>query len=199
MTVAVAFKDGDKVWVGADSQVSSWLTKGTLSNRNNCKLIIPPEEKETVIAITGYAKMLNVLNVQDRFIDELTYLKNEFDYRYVVTKIVPRIFNLFDAYGLLNINKDNPNKKSFSGSLIFAHKDKLFKIEGDGFVQEIDDFVSIGSGEFHSHGYLNEGEEVNKKEAVIKSIKSAIKSASGVGYPIVITNTIADDEIEIVE
>ena len=76
MSVVVAIKDDDRVWMACDSQVShGWSTKATLTNPNNYKIVRPEKDKQTLVWVVGDLKLQNIIKVQDEFVDELTRLK----------------------------------------------------------------------------------------------------------------------------
>lgn len=198
MSVVVAIKENDRVWMACDSQVSmGWSTKLTLTNSNNYKICRPEKEKETLIGVVGDLKLQNIIRIQDEFIDELTKLKNEFNFKYVVKEIVPKIFKLSHDNQLVEKVKDQPTYY-FNGGLTFAHKDKLFSISSDGSVIEIDDYCADGSGFRFSLGYLNSCTDKSKKDAIVKAVKSACETDMFVNYPIIVMNT-KDEEVIIIE
>lgn len=95
MSVVVAIKDKDKVWVGCDSQVTrGWHSKDTLSNKNNYKIFKPKKEPEVIIGLCGYLRDRDILFCVDEYLEELIKLKNEVNYKYIVTKVVPKIFSI---------------------------------------------------------------------------------------------------------
>lgn len=198
MSVVVAIKDGDKVWMACDSQVSmGWSTKKTLTNPNNYKICRPEKDKNTLIGVVGDLKLQNIIRVQDEFVDELTRFKNEFNFKYVVNTIVPKIFKLSHENQLVEKVKDQPIFY-FNGGLTFAHKDKLYLINSDGCVTEVDDYCADGSGFRFAVGYLNQNTDETKKDAIIKAVKSSCESDMFVNYPIIVMNTM-DEEVIIIE
>ena len=197
MSVVVAIKDGDKVWMACDSQVTKGWTKDTLTNSNNYKISRPSKEKNTLVGIVGDAKLMNVMKIQDRFIDELTTLKGGFNFDYMVKTVVPNMIESCKEYGVAKKVKDQDTYR-INGGVIFAHKDKLYEISSDGCVIEIDGYTADGSGFELALGYLNQNDDKSKRKAIIKAVKSACKTDLYVGYPIIVMNT-KDEDVIIVE
>jgi len=197
MSVVVAVKDTDRVWVACDSQSTGGYTKRTLTNKNNYKISKPEKEKETIIGVVGDAKLTNIIKIEDFFVDELTKLKDSLDFKYVVKTIVPNIFSLCKNNQLVTKVKDQESY-TMNGGVTFAHKNKLFTIESNGYVTEIDDYCADGSGYRLALGYLNQHSDEGKKDMAIKAVKSACESDLFVNYPIIVMNTF-DDEILIIE
>lgn len=196
MSVVVAIKDKDKVWVGCDSQVTCGWSKYTLKNKNNFKIFKPTKENDVIIGVCGYLRDANILSCVEEYLDELAKLKNEIDFKYIVTKLVPKLFSI------LRDNKRIVEKKEqltiMESQILFIYKDKIFDISPDGCVIEIEDYCAIGSGTDFAIGYLNNNEEKDIKQKIIKAIQSSCLTDLYVNYPIVVMNT-KDNEVEIVE
>jgi len=199
MSVVVAIKDEDRVWMACDSQVSRGWNKSTLTNMNNYKIMKPKDEPNTLVGIVGSLKYQNALKVQDSFINELTRLKGKFDFKDMVKNVVPKLFSVAKEYQTSNKIKDQDGYM-LDSNVLFAHKDKLFNVCFDGSVTEVDDFACIGSGEEYSIGYMNQYNDDcdDKREAIINAVRSACKSELHVNYPIIVSNTL-DGEFIIIE
>lgn len=196
MSVVVAIKDGDKVWVGCDSQVTTGYTKSTL--KSQMKIWKSEDDKDIVMGLVGDCRDNNILSTTDKWIEELVKLKDEVNFKYVVRNVVPKIFRELNQYGRMRA-KDGI--QSIESTLIFAHKDKAYIIYSDGCVAEIEDMEAIGSGGRLSTGAINiikNDTKLTAKEKLIKAIKTACESDLYVNYPIVIMNT-EDDEIIMVD
>jgi len=192
MSVVVAIKDKDRVYVGCDSQATIGCTKRTLSNKHNCKIFKPENDKDVIIGTCGDFRDANLLYCVNEYIDELTRLKNQVDFKYVVTKIVPKIFSTLKDNGRIKASTDT--LKSLPSSILFVYKTSIYRIFHDGCVIEVDDYIAMGSGANNAMGYLNvkDPQECPKK-ALQKSIEASCVSDLYVMKPIVIMNTVDDD------
>jgi ATP-dependent protease HslVU (ClpYQ) peptidase subunit len=158
----------------------------------------PKKEKDTLLGVVGALKFCNVLHIQEEFINELTKLKDEFNFEYVVKTLIPKIFSIAKTYGCSE-KQENQDIYVLDGSILFAYKDNLFKIDNYGCCTEIDDFVVVGSGSSLAMGYLNQhNKNDSKSEIIIKAVKSACESNLYVNYPIIVMNN-KDDEVLIIE
>jgi ATP-dependent protease HslVU (ClpYQ) peptidase subunit len=195
MSVVVAIKDKDTVWVGCDSQVSMGYTKGTL--KLNKKIWKPEKEEGIVMGVVGSVRDLDILSTEEDWIEEIVKIKNEFNYKYMVRKIVPKIFKTLSNFGRM---KNDKGIESIESSIIFTHKDKLFSINGDGSVIESDDILADGSGYRLCLGAWNslKNKDIPIKDKLVQVIKAACESDLYVNYPIVLMNT-KTEEVEIVE
>lgn len=197
MSVVVAIKDQDRVWVGCDSQVTTGYTKSIISPKSQMKIWKPIDDNEIIMGLVGDVRDNNILSTSNKWIDELTKLKDEFNFKYVVRNIVPQIFRELNNYGRM---KSKDGIQSIESTLIFTYKNQCYVIYNDGAVIEILDMMAIGSGSRLSAGTLNtiKNSNLSPKKILIEAIKSSCESDLYVNYPIIIMNT-KDDEIDIIE
>lgn len=195
MSVVVAIKDNDKIWVGCDSQVTAGYTKSTL--KSQMKIWRVSDDDELIMGLVGDLRDANILSTAEEWIEELPKLKNEVNFKYIVRKIVPRIFRELNTFGRM---RQKDNIQSIESGVIFAYKDNAFQIDSDGCVNEIDDVLIMGSGNRLCLGAWNrlKDKDVPAKDKLIEVIKSACESDLYVNYPIIIMNT-KDKEVEIIE
>jgi len=196
MSVIVAIKNGDHVIVGCDSQVTAGYCKKTLTNKNNYKIFKPVKDKDLIIGVCGSLRDRDILFCIDEYIEEIVKLKNEVNYKYIVTNIVPGIFEILSNNKRILDIKDK--LKIMEIEFVFIYKNQIYKVANNGCVIEIDDYCAIGSGSDYAIGYLNECDKTDIKEALIKSIKSSCKNDLHVNYPIIVMNS-ENDDIEIIE
>jgi ATP-dependent protease HslVU (ClpYQ) peptidase subunit len=195
MSVVIAIKDGDRILVGCDSQVTLGYTKSTL--KSQMKIWKPEDDKQIVMGVVGAFRDANILSTAKEWIEELPKLKNEINFKYIVRNITPKIFRELNNYGRM---KTKDGLQYIESNVLFAYKDKAYQIEGDGCVMEIDDILANGSGYRLCLGAWNslKDKDIPVKEKLIQVIKAACESDLYVNYPIIIMNT-KDDEVEIIE
>lgn len=198
MSVVVAYKDidRDRVIVGCDSQVTRGGYKSTLQNKNNWKIFKPMDNENLIIGVVGDLRDINLLSLEKNLIDELTIIKGEVDFKYIVKTIVPKIFKILIDNKRIKI-KDGVVDDMCS-SVLFVYKNKIYGIYSDGAVIEYEDFCALGSGEQLAYGSLNSYNGSDAQDAVVDAIKSSIKNDLYVKYPIILMNTL-DDKVIIVE
>ena len=186
MSVVVAIKSGDKVYIGADSQVTKGGSRVSLSNPNNYKIWKVKGAKNCIMGHVGAVRNACVIRVMDNIVREIDVLKDNVDYEYVVNYVIPIIIDELKERSYI---KD----EVFSGmdsSFIFAYKSNLYIIGSDASVLEIDDYCAIGSGESEAIGSLSTtSKDNNPKERILKAIKASATHDIYVDYPIVITDT----------
>jgi ATP-dependent protease HslVU (ClpYQ) peptidase subunit len=123
----------------------------------------------------------------DNIIDDYDEYCERVNYRFVVKYVVPEIIKTLKNYNFLKMSDDYLD--SLDSSFLFAYKDKLFLINYDCAVIEIEDYVAIGSGAQEAIGSLlsTEGEEPFSR--IVKAIKASAASDIYVDYPIVVSDT----------
>lgn len=195
MSVVVAIKDGSRVWVGCDSQVTSGYTKSTL--KSQMKIWKPEDDNEIVMGLVGDLRDSNILSTAKEWIEELPKLKNEVNFKYIVRNLVPKIFKELNSFGRM---KTKDGMQFIESNIIFAYKDKAFNIYYDGTVTEMNDILADGSGHRLCLGAWNglKDKDIPIKDKLVQVIKAACQNDLYVNYPIIIMNT-KNDEVEIIE
>lgn len=187
MSVVVAIKQGNKIYMGADSQVTRGGTRLSLSNPNNYKIWKVKGVENCLMASVGDLRDACVIRIMNGLVREIDALKGEVDFEYVVGRIVPLIKEELIDYGY--IKKDGVFE-GFESSYLFAFEDKLFYINRDASVIEIDDCIAIGSGSNEAIGSLiTSSKEEDSEQRIVKAIKSSAAHDIYVDYPIILVNT----------
>ena len=182
MSVVVAVRDEDKIWLATDSQVTAGWTKSLLLSQHSFKIF---KGRNNV-------KDLNIISTSDiYFISENDILKNNVNFKNIVRETVPKLFaelqkfnRIYSDHGMLFMES----------SFIIAHGDSCYAISSDGCVQELYDMFAIGSGaEMAESAYtILRDVELSPKEKAIRAVMSSCERDIFVDYPIVITNTLMD-------
>lgn len=187
MSVVVAIKKDGVIFIGADSQTTRGKTKLTLTNKNNFKIWKVNGAENCLMAHVGVLRDACLVRTIDNLVRDIDVFRDYIDYQYVIERIVPMIVDRLVEFKFI---KSSDKFDGFESSFLFAFKDKLFLINYDCSVVEIDDFVAIGSGESEAFGSLLTTQD---EEDVYSRIEKAILASSNhdiyVQFPIVISNT----------
>jgi len=187
MSVVVAIKKENKVYMGADSQVSKGGTRLSLSNPNNYKVWKVKGVENCLMGSVGNLRDACVIRIMHGLVREIDAIKGDIDFEYVVGRIVPLIKEELTDYGYL---KKDALFDGFDSSFLFAYEDKLFYINSDASVIEIDDCIAIGSGSNEAIGSLiTSSNEEDCEQRIVKAIKSSAAHDIYVDYPIVLVDT----------
>ena len=170
MSVVIAVKEKDRILVACDSQISYGGSKGTLSADYN-KAWYVRDCDCGVMGSTGSLRALQVVQITPNLIDELAQYRNEVDFAYVVSELYPRLCNVMEHYKLIATDMV---PVSLPNDFIFAYKDKAWGISFDGAVEELVDYICIGSGAELARGIM----EITKDLPAIERIERAISACA---------------------
>jgi ATP-dependent protease HslVU (ClpYQ) peptidase subunit len=186
MSVVVAIKSNNKIYMGADSQITRGGTRRSLSNQSNFKIWRIKETKHTLMGAVGLVREMNVAKM-GKYIGELEQIKDTVDFEYMVLEFIPRLFKTVEFHKLLT--KDLDDIPRMNCSYLVAYKNQLYQISPDGATVEIDDFAAIGSGSNEAMGSLLSTMNLDPVERITIAIKASAANDIYVDYPIVISNT----------
>lgn len=147
-----------------------------------------------IIGFSGSVRDLDLLTYAEKLIDKRD--EPNIDHKYIVTKVIPNLINLFTN------NSRNINDKGINGIesyFLLAYKDKMWLIESNYAVLDIvDNYNAIGSGVNFALGSLHTTEDMDLTpvEKIHMALQSASKFAVGVAPPFYIINTDNDEVIE---
>ena len=186
MSVVVAIKENGNIFIGADSQSTKGSTRITLRNPNNYKIWKVINSNNTLMASVGSARDANIIRVVPGIVDDYDEFYNRVDYKFVVKYVAPNIVKELKKAGFL---RNDDYLEFMDSAYLFAYRDKLFLIDRDLCVLEIDDYVAIGSGSSEAIGSLLSTEGEDPRTRIIKAIKASVANDIYVDYPIIITDT----------
>jgi len=191
MSLAIAIKKGDTVFVGADSLMSKKYGLKSLLKEGHEKAW-KIKESGVIFAHSGWVGNRNIIQMSDDIIDN-DFTDRVIQFKDVVNNIVPKMMSLLEK------RKTSESNHCSCSSFILAHRDKLYEIDQDGCVIEpYDDYVSIGSGSEVADGafqVIKNYEHFSPEQKIVKILSGACAIHSSVGYPIRVINTTNDDVI----
>ncbi len=187
MSVVVAIKKDNVIYMGADSQATRGGSRSSLSNPNNYKIWKVKDVDHCLIGHVGRVRDACVIRVMSGLIKEIDVIKDNVNFDYVVNRVHPCILDELKKRNYVTIGDKFEGMES---RFLLAFKDKLFSIGNDGSIIEVDDFIAIGSGEAEAIGsLLTTSANDEPSERIIKAIKSSAVHDIYVDYPIIMCNT----------
>lgn len=210
MTCVIAYKDNDKVYIGADSLSSSQQTMERIPRRDR-KVFRLKDREDILIGFCGSYRMGQLLQSQPGLlqyseiqideesgepIEEVKEVE-DLDYDAMIEVFVPNVVELFKAADFAV----NSEVGLLGGNFFVATKDRFFYVLGDFSVADIDaDYFAIGCGGPYAIGALDVLKD-NQKMPVTRKIEKALRvarnNAMGIDAPYLILNTLDDKEIKI--
>lgn len=203
MSVVIAIKENGVTYMAADTQVSFGDSKRHLKSDSLQKIWAVADIPHCIMGGVGLARDLNLIRYcTSELIPEASVLKNEINVGTIMLNTVPVIFESIRNYTQLvtGCDKDIP----ISSEFVLAYKDKVFDIAPDGTVEEIEDYIAIGSGADAALGSLKHTIDEPIYDRLIKALDAAAESNLYVSEPYVYIDTkdgelmdlIFDEDIE---
>ena len=182
MTVCIGIKDKKNhcCYVGADSGVShsSFHTK-TITP----KVFHPYDRADIVIGCAGSIRMSNLLQVDETMFEGLPedkYLSDDKLILNIIQTVIPKI----------KVYADSLKKGDEEFDLILAVKDRLYRIQSDCSIYEVEEMEIIGSGCETAYGAIMMAETYDPYDNYKSHIESAISISSKYNYGISLPVTI---------
>ncbi len=184
MSLIVAYKKDDTVYMCADTQTTIGICKTNYLTNSSCKI-----QKFANGMLVGRAG--NVCSNQFVTSHEEWFTlpeDGELTKEHIVTHILPKIYKGLDEIGQLE--EDKYGIKNMKGAFILAHKDKLFFVSEEFFVITIAKFFQTGAvmglpAQFLNR--INEDEDIN--EQLLVAMRTCSKFNSSISGPYVLINT----------
>ena len=141
MSVIVAIKKNNKIYLGADTQTTCGNVKINYLGEDSRKLKLL--DNGIILGAVGQKKGSKLIFSHPEF---FTLTKDgELTKEHIALNIVPLIKNCLLENDLITFSKDNP--PAWSNVFIVAHKDKLFWITKHGNVVTTNHYLGAGAGE----------------------------------------------------
>ena len=188
MSVVIAIKENGVTYMAADTQISFGDSKRHLKSDSLQKVWAVTDTPHCIMGGVGLARDLNLIRYcTSELIPEASVLKNEINVGTIMLNTVPAIFESIRNYTQLvtGCDKDIP----ISSEFLLAYKDKIFDIAPDGTVEEVEDYIAIGSGADAALGSLKHTTDEPVYDRLIKALDAASESNLYVSEPYVCIDT----------
>ena len=209
MTCVIAYKDKDRVYIGADSLSSSLQTMEKHSRKDN-KVFRLKDRDDILIGFCGSYRMGQLLQStrgllqyqeesEEPYEDGKTTLVvkevEDLDYDAMIEVFVPNVIALFKE-GDFAVQSE---AGLYGGNFIVATKDRFYYVMGDFSVADLtDEYLAIGCGGAYAKGALDILSKSKKdtKTKILEALRVSEKNALAIEKPYVILNTF-DDSVEV--
>ena len=185
MSVVVAIKQGDRIWLGADTQTTCGSDRFNQLSQNDFK--IAKMDNGMLISMTGETVSAQMLLAHPEWftVDEKKGLTKE----HIVTKIIPQIYETLEEEGLLD-RGDKGTPPLMKLTVLLAYKDKLFEISRDLQVIRYEDYQATGSGaNAVNYGLSRVDKSKDINEQLLRLLRIGAKQDTNVSAPFVLIDT----------
>lgn len=190
MSIIIASKIGNKVVMIGDSAESYGPRVDLLTDKERLKVL---KIGDVLVGSAGKVKNIRRLVVHPEWFDTKGA---PFDKKFIVTGIIPRLFEDLSEHKILNTKEEFPENEA---SVIMAHKDKIFLITDNFSVYEIDKAVAVGCTKELIHPTLKdmaEGEEIATMLQMVR-LSSELSSAVRPPYYFIDTESLEYRTVEV--
>ena len=187
MSVVLAVKDGDRILMAGDSQVSRESVKMTINSFNSMK----------VFKVNGHEGMVMGSTMDSLYDPILDRTHEEIDFKFVVRNIIPALISELNEWG--RVYNDEDAGYISRSTMLLAKDDKCYNIDYDFSVSELcydGEAMAIGSGADISlavYNALADIEGMDIKEKLIRAVSQACQDNLYVNFPIIIHDTTSDN------
>ena len=184
MSIVMAIKDKDRVYMACDSQTTQGTIKHIIQNEGSCKIFRPYGMKNCLIGGVGLSNGINVLRYQSLF-SEAECLKNEIDHEFIQNELCFRVRDIIKDKDLAGNNEN----AMLSSNYIICHKNDIYHINEDLCVKEYPEFGAAGCCKDVALGCLASSKDEDVKRRLIKAMIACCDNDRNVDFPLVIMNT----------
>ena len=197
MSVVIAIKENGITYMAADTQISFGDSKRHLKSDSLQKIWAVSDIPHCIIGGVGLARDLNLIRYcTNELIPEASVLKNEINVGTIMINTVPVIFESIRNYTQLVSGCDKDI--AINSEFLLAYKDKIFDIAPDGTVEEIEDYIAVGSGANAALGSLKHTINEPVYVRLIKALDAASESNLYVSEPYVVIDTDKQELMDLV-
>ncbi|MBQ9716056.1 MAG: hypothetical protein IJV77_06585 [Clostridia bacterium] len=179
MTVVVAVRQGNTVFMGADTQSTFDPFKENYLSEQNLKIRKMPND--VLVAESGRSSVTQEMVFRPEFFENIPK-DTGLTKKYIVQEIIPKYKKILKKADAL----DEKGKGEFS--FLFVWKDRIFKVHDDFCVSKINNYVSIGSGSDLAYPFLDDT-KLSMQERLMSGMKMAEKFDQAVSGPFVFIDT----------
>ena len=175
MTCIIGYVQKDKVYIAGDS---AGVGGYEISIRKDPKVF---KNGKFIMGFTSSFRMGQLL-MSSKF-KVANQKPKETDYHYMITSFVDAVIKTFKNGGFLK----KENEVFHGGAFLVGYKGKLYQIESDFQVGEVEDaFNSVGCGSDIAKGamsVLDSMEDLTPEQKLIKALESTTRFSAGVAAP----------------
>ena len=184
MSVIIAYRRGDTVYMGTDTQIIDNDTKINELCPSGHK--IQRVESGILVGVCADRTLRHKIFAYSEIFT--TDKQGKLTKKHIVTKIVPKLMSILDEEGFLDRHKgeDPPTAKA---NVILAHGDRYFEICSNFMVIEYRDFQAIGQASYVIPLLSNIKETDDVNERIVEALTRLSKTVCAVGAPFLLIDT----------
>ena len=188
MSVVVAVKDNENncIWVGCDSKITAGNKISYMDNNVTSKLWRLNDF--TFVGGCGVGRDVQLVQTNE-VIPSIFVETNSITFDWLVNGFFDNVYELLNEHHRGRITEGVIDDGCLMDEFIVRQGDKCFAIDCSGYVEPIQDFLTIGSGGEVAYTYMSSHTDEPIVERITHAIESASKLTAFVGGDIIIACT----------
>lgn len=185
MSLVIGLKHNNQIYLATDSQVTINGVKKKVHPGHLGKVWYVKPHNTNLMGSVGWVRERNIIQTtQDLIEDPGRFEKTP--YTYLVQSVIPKMLKTIKKHKAQTIMDD---KHAFQNRYLMTAGSRLFEIDKDGSVIEIDTFTAIGSGSNEAMAYLDSATVTDPINTLVSCIDNASKNDIYVARPVVVIDT----------
>ena len=180
MSIVIATKVDNKVVMMADSAETLGEKVTTLTEPERMKVLVIGD---VLVGSAGRVKNIRRLAEHPEWFDTK---QKEFNKEFIVTKIIPKLFQELEKHEFLDTDDDFPKNEA---SVIMSCGNRIFYMQPDFSVHEINKFVAVGCTKRLIHSTLSNIQNGKENEAMLAAMRLSSELSPGVRPPYYVIDT----------
>ncbi|MBR2025051.1 MAG: hypothetical protein IKA02_04525 [Clostridia bacterium] len=184
MSIVIAYKKGDTVYMGADTKRSQGEFTTTIESKNEMK--INKIGNEMLIGSVG--AVANIQTMLDNREMWFNTKGKQLTKKFIVENVIPKFFIALKNEGKMKVEK---GKSPIANSCFCVTDGKKIYLINDNFtVTEINDFCAIGCTCDIAYAYLrNAKSDKEPNDIILSALRGSVYRHDGVGAPYLFIDT----------
>lgn len=184
MSIVIAYKKDNVVYMGADTKRSQGNWARTIETVNDMK-IHKIGENMLIGAVGTLSNIQTLINNREEWFDTKGKPLTK---KFIVQNVIPKFFHTLKREEKITIEEG----KSPKAKCCFCITDgkKIFHIDDFFVVTELSDFCAIGCTEYIAYAYIrNANKNDNVKDIILSALRGSVYRDDGVGAPYIFIDT----------
>ena len=189
MSVVIAIKDKNKIYLGCDTQASGGNNKINLKDASSQKVWHHNNLPDLVLGGAGSLRDIQIIQTSINLFDLTSVLLNKIDYTFLVQHFFTNVYNILAEKNRIGRDTTGNLVNIIDCEFIVAFGDKMYHIDQEGTVIEANDYLVIGSGSEVAIGVLENNKNKKPQTRIQEAIKACAENTLYVNNEMYITDT----------
>lgn len=188
MSVIIAIKEKNKIYMGCDTQVSGGNSKITLNGKSQ-KVWHHNDLPDLVVGGAGSLRDVQIIQTSVNLFELPPVLLGQINYNYMVQNFFTSVYNILAEKNRISRDVNGQLVNTINCEFIVAFEDSMYLVDQEGVVTESENYLVIGSGSEVAIGVLENNKGKKAEVRIREAIKACSENTLYVNNDVYITNT----------